>query len=503
MTDRQERLWLGALLILFIAVNLATATRSPAVWMDEVMYVDPAANLLLGQGFTSSASRRQFVDEFWAGNFPLFPALSYLWLSLFGLSIAAFRAFSYPIFALALLTVWAVMRRGGLIRRPEMRLAVVVALMCGYGMSFMYRSGRPDPLGFLLIAAAGLAYVESDRWWGRWGLFAAGLLSSLAQLPPVIYAALVAALATPFFGFRHWPGSLRFGFGALSGYALLFAIYVVEDVLDDFWGEVFFHSFAARMEGVGQFVDPNWSIWTMLDAYRIDHSMTVMLGLSGLLGLFALWRRRAGAALPPVRMMAFLVATALAVPPVLSAIGVFQVFYNWMSYVPATLAIAWWLENDASLEGWRLIRIGAITTALVAMVAGLPARIGLTVKEWDKRDYGPVQAMVTRTVQPTDWVYADFTAYYAAKARAERVFLPTYHMGPQHLTVGERNRISVLIVPPENFEEMAALLGGTWQPAGPGVNTAISERAGIAFGSPLYDLQVYRREPPRLVNVWP
>jgi len=39
----------------FLVLNVATADLFPVVWVDEVMYIDPAVNLYLGHGFRSTA----------------------------------------------------------------------------------------------------------------------------------------------------------------------------------------------------------------------------------------------------------------------------------------------------------------------------------------------------------------------------------------------------------------------------------------------------------------
>src|SRR2546428_3368047 len=83
------------LLLAFLVVNLLTSTRYPYVWIDEVMYSDPAVNLYLGNGLTSTAWYVQSSHEFCAGNVPLHSLLLYLWLKLFGFSILAARRLNY------------------------------------------------------------------------------------------------------------------------------------------------------------------------------------------------------------------------------------------------------------------------------------------------------------------------------------------------------------------------------------------------------------------------
>src|SRR5258708_31606661 len=78
--DRAELCGLLLLLSIFLAVNLATASRYPSVWMDETLYTDPAVNLLFGHGFTSTAWPAQPRDHWWAGNVPLHEFLLYGWM---------------------------------------------------------------------------------------------------------------------------------------------------------------------------------------------------------------------------------------------------------------------------------------------------------------------------------------------------------------------------------------------------------------------------------------
>src|SRR5690349_18811487 len=83
-TCSRREVWCVLLFLLgFVLVNLATASRYPFVWIDEVMYSDPAVNLHLGNGFTSTAWYAQSSNEFLAGNVPLHSLLLCAWIKLF------------------------------------------------------------------------------------------------------------------------------------------------------------------------------------------------------------------------------------------------------------------------------------------------------------------------------------------------------------------------------------------------------------------------------------
>ncbi len=63
------------LIVIFLLLNITTATLYPEPWVDEVLYIDPAINLAEGNGFNSSAWPSQSKDEFWSSNSPLYPIL--------------------------------------------------------------------------------------------------------------------------------------------------------------------------------------------------------------------------------------------------------------------------------------------------------------------------------------------------------------------------------------------------------------------------------------------
>ena len=64
MTLNRERLILLAISALFLLANFGTATRYPAVWVDEIQFADPAVNLALHGRFTSTAWFVQTSEEF-------------------------------------------------------------------------------------------------------------------------------------------------------------------------------------------------------------------------------------------------------------------------------------------------------------------------------------------------------------------------------------------------------------------------------------------------------
>jgi hypothetical protein len=121
---------------------------------------------------------------------------------------------------------------------------------------------------------------------------------------------------------------------------------------------------------------------------------------------------------------------------------------------------------------------------------GLPARAALTLKEWKERDYEPVRQLAKRNVQSADWVYADYPAFYAVKPLAGLTMLPPYR---QIIRDEEKRRVTVLMIKPDNFAEVAELLGGEWERVD---GYAASNQARRGLGAEKYNLGIWRRVEP-------
>jgi len=92
LLDKWEPAVLLAGLLLFFGVNLFTISLAPQPWGDEPGYTDPAVNLALGRGFTSTTWYAQTGEEFWAGNVPLHQITLAAWLKVFGFGIDQVRS---------------------------------------------------------------------------------------------------------------------------------------------------------------------------------------------------------------------------------------------------------------------------------------------------------------------------------------------------------------------------------------------------------------------------
>jgi len=484
-TRRSEPWWVAGLILVVLALNLATGDRCPAVWIDEAAYTDPAWNLHLGHGFTSSAWYAQGPDEFWAGNVPLHSALLYLWTSVFGVSVLAVRAMNYVLISISAVVLWLAVKRLGLVPRPPYRIALVALLLSGFGICFSYRSGRPDAICILLASAAALAYSIPNRTARLATVAALGALFPIAGLQLVVYAALLCLLLLPWLRWGYFAEAVALATGCLAGIGLLFVFYSYHGVWAEFLASTIGRHSAGGAEGLlgrfgglripGGVKDPSF-VLVMLAVF------TLAVG-TGMRWRFA-WRSPLGLA----------IAIGVGMPILLYAMrGQYPCYYAWMTYVPVCICLCSALASGPPVLPVDVGRIKAPALLGPACLVGLPLVLAMTAVQWNDRDYRRIEDLVQRELQPNDIVYCDGAAYYAVKEKA-RVETGQRHL--QAMKPWQKARISALVIDPAQLETVRQIVGGQWRPCGqplqPSPTTPWKIRSEYFFDQ--YKLQVFRRQ---------
>ncbi|HSY20097.1 MAG TPA: hypothetical protein VK815_17255, partial [Candidatus Acidoferrales bacterium] len=434
----------------------------------------------LGHGFTSSAWYAQSDTQFWAGNVPLHSALLYLWMKAFGFSITAVRSINFAYFAASILLLWRASIRLNLLKSSWLRLALFGLLTGGYSMVFAYRSGRPDCLAMLLIC--GSVYVHSRRCWRQriFGGAALGFLMPWAGLQLLPMLAVGGALLWLYLGRAVFLELLATAAGVGIGGISLAWFYVAHGVWPQFLLSVRQHTTIGFFGwlGKGELRHSN--------LVPKDFSFMVLFLLAVLLAVR--WLRKGNLKSPLSFGLVYSVTLTIA----LIFSGKFPTYYGWMTYVPLSLCLCMILDQLPPAQIWR--RVGGIfLTGAVVVSLGLHGITALS--DWTDRDYANVEKLLRENVTADDWVYGDFSTYYAAKKTAARVFLPLYLSA---FAEGEKERVTVLVVSPRNLEEATHAIGGEWVTTGKGFtpsrNGFWASRRNMGFLSTLnYDLKVYRR----------
>ncbi len=493
MTVRLERAILAGLSVLFLAVNLGTATRYPSVWVDEIQFADPAVNLVLGHGFTSSVWVKQGATEFWAGNAPLYPGLLSVWLRPLGVSATAVRSFDYVLFLAFAWLLREFLARSGLVSDPRLRLAVLAVLMTAHGATFCFRTGRYDVLGMAWAAllavlwagpADGLAVPRLA------GIFLVGALLPATGLQLIPASLLFAGLLVVFLGREALLRAALLVAGVATGVGALWAFFASHGA----WQA--FRASTSAVGVIGQGI--LGKVRDLPRVYAADKSLVLVLLAALVLAaasrrpLAAGWRRSP---------LAFGLAAAAVVPTALQVAAKFPIYYTWMAFVPLLVGVAAALDGpgegpSAVSPSVRLLSAGAL---VLASAIGLPARMLVVASVWDAKDPARLERYVREHVRPGESVVADFKAYYAVKLLPARIYAPPY-LGI--MSTGEKGALTALLVRPEALAETVAAVGGSWVPAAPEI------AAGRVFPEPRVfrlfrefreensPLRLYRREPP-------
>lgn len=491
---RTEAISLSVLLAAFLLINLATSAEVPTVYQDEVQLTDPAANLYLGNGFTSSAWSTQTKDTFWAGHGPLYSILLYCWMVLFGFGVVAVRSLNYVLMVGSGLMLWVSVRRLNLVPSAGNRVALIALLLLSYGLTFNYRTGRLDCTAIALLAASGLAYsVQCTRM--RCLLFSAiGILLPMAGPQVVAYASMCCALLLLYLGKSVVKVTVSLAIGLVLGISFLYLLYTFNGVVDNFIDSLVSRS--PMSKGLISKFAPHKLSDDISVAFPFilakDISFPFLLASALTLAVYQARKARLSFYSP----LSFGLTLAVSVPLAMFLLVHYPAYYSWMAFIPLAICVFSELSKiDRSCWTHGLIRV-AIGLLVVAGAIGLPLHLTLATYDWHDRDYTVVEDLVKRNVTATDWVYCDYGAYYAAKKRAAGVILPRYlHVIRPH----EKEKISVLIIDSRGLEEVQRKLGGgQWFDCGDGLKPEIEGLFGLRVNIglltlPKYNLRVFRR----------
>ena len=471
----------------FLLINVYTGERSPVVWQDEVVLVDPAVNLSQGNGFTSTAWW-QTGDRFFAGNAPLHSMLLYPWISLFGVHATATRSLNYVLILGVVSVLWLGLKKLDLVRTTQARLLFALLVLCGYGVTFCYRSGRYDCLGMLIISGI-FASLAIKRRRVRFGvaLFLAALIP-WAGLQLIPYVAMMSLLLVALRGRDAIPDILAVVAGGMLGSLALAAFFMQHGVWDDF-----LH--ACKIQSGTRLLFSHRLI-RLIVAQVVDPSAVLLLFALVIVAIASIKTSEG-----PRRSAAKVgVLIGACLPCAMGFIGRYSCYYSWMAFIPMAAAFAGAIERP---NAGRFVKGIAVAIALLACGVGLPARLLVVCLEWDLRDVTKVEKFVTSHIRPTDEVFSIYEAYYPAKASAKSVVLPAYIGEPfapdspaGAITREERERINVLILKPDCVLRSLEFFGGEWRQVGRYAGDPLARVAllkHLKFGSKPYDVIIYRR----------
>jgi hypothetical protein len=492
---------LGLVAVLF-AVNLATAEIYPMAWFDEAGYADPAINLALGNGFTSSTWYNAYWGKFWSSNPPLYPLLLTPWIMWFGVNFGSIRSLNIVLISGTALALWHYTVRSGLFPSLLGRIMVVLLPLLGYGVSFTYRSARPDAVCILLAVLALNASLLPNPRWRAAALVAVGSLVPWTGLQLAAFAVVLALLIGVW-----WPRPalrifLPLGIGMALGLIALLGFYAANNSLYDFIAATFasLHTIVGEIAHLvllddARGLDHVWHYPVLLPAVVFQERSSVFLVTAAILLLISL-RHATGTA--AFKTSALAVTAAFVIPMFMELAGRYPLYYTWMGFLTVGIAVVASLEMSPPSPALLPTRRFVIGCIALGLIIGLPLQLTRAYEERGARDYDPLRAYVRARVAPGDWVYISEPPYFAVVEQGAVAVLAQY--ATSRLAPGipedQRRRIKLLIVRPEEAKDAIERLGGSWVPSGPPFSPPRATRltAGERDGGYGYRLVAYRQE---------
>jgi hypothetical protein len=438
------------LLSAVLLANLTTAMRYPTVWQDEVMCTDPAANLVLGKGFTSTAWYDQTGDKFWAGNAALHEIILSGWIRIFGFSPLAVRSINYVWFVLGIFLVWRFCVRLPCIQSTRWRLLLIVLLASNSAVSFSYRSGRSDMVGFFLSALALYAATIPKSNVRYLCLLGIGILFPWAGLQLLPMLVIAAVLLLVFWGVRAALNCVSIGMGAVIGLLGLYWFYQSHGVWNDFVASITRHTVGPQAQ-----IYAHGRISALPAVFMRDRSAPFLMLLGALLAIHA-WRIHDARGL---KITLFALAVGVCIPLGLHFIGIFPIYYGWMVALPLTIMLCHVMSRQPPAPFWG--KGAAILLLLGAIFIGLPARLAVAVLRSNEQPYSAAESFISKNLNADDRVYINYAAFYPAMRTAGKVYTLRYM--EYAMTPEERNNVTALVIEPEEMAGITNQIPGRWE----------------------------------------
>ena len=453
------------------------------------MFTDPAANLYLGHGFTSSAWFAQTRDKFWAGYPPLYSFLLSLWMHCVGFTLSASKTLNYLLGTAAGFLLWLALFRLRWIKLPIARIAVVALFLTKLSNIFSTHPGRPDGLAVLLAVGVLLAYSIQRSPLRYSLLICLGILFPWSGLQLLPYAGLLGVLLLLYYRKAIVKEVIALAVGIALGALCLYGFYATNGVWLDFVNSIRGNpSFKVARDLPQRFTAANWFA---AGIYR-DHLCRFLLML--LMGIIATHPLK----LQFQSRLSFGLAAGLVIPIGMMSASCYPIYYSWMAFLPVTIAICAELgsgsraelEQASTVSLLNRLKIPIVSFLLLICLIGYPLKLTQLLIDWRALDYSRVEALVDRNVKSSDWVLCHEASYYAAKQKAAGVIGTPYLrvISPQ-----DAAKVSVLIINPESDWKIISKLGGRWNLSG----ETLRLKSTKLFGSErtLVKLKVYRRKP--------
>jgi hypothetical protein len=325
-------------------------------------------------------------------------------------------------------------------------LLLVAVLLAGTGLVALYRNGRYDAIGALLVVFwiwSSLQCRKKPGW--LIGTFLSTILMPVASLsiaPLLVLCALAAFWLWRWKSFYVLTVSVA---GGLVGMGLMQVAY------SHFGVPHIFHAVMGSAGGRDLAADFIQSVFKNPSYIAgVAGGCLLVFSLKGMDSSDDIYRKRIAMAL---------LALAIILPWFMALVAKYDIYYTWMAIIPASICTCLVIEFQ-SVPG--CLRKSAIVLILLAALPGLPRRCVRIAGSWAQHRPGAIAGFALKEVSRSDDVYVDMQCapvYYALHSWVARSFWLEPPVGAD-----DKALVTVAFIPePGREKELHDLLGGEWR----------------------------------------
>lgn len=419
------------------------------VFFDDPGYADPAASLLMGQGFTSGAWYAQGYEGFWAGNVPLHQFCLYLWMKLFGFGLVSSHSINIAFVVIGIGLLWLGIKRLGILITTKSRLAAVILILCSHPGGVWVNLGRTDAICVALAGWMLYSFSLENKATRFVTIFVAAAAAPWAGVPLALTIGFAGGVLLVFYRGRFLGEVACMAAGGFCGVLSLAALYQSQGVLDAFLQSLAPHSSLIKKSSA-IVPPPVGGLKHRLGAYT-DYTLLCLVMASGFGCLASLRNPNAR----PWLVLGFL--GMIGIPVLLAGAGVFPLYYAWFSFIPGLISLIALIDRNCIRQKWLKRAVFASLGCVVLL--GFPRvwTMGFLYRADDI--HGRTERFLANSLHPDDVVLTEPQGWYAAKANAKRVY---HGLRAPNLSPAEADSITVVVSSPRFFQAQQAILTGDW-----------------------------------------
>lgn len=390
-------------------INIITLNWYPLTWTDEVMWVDPAVNVIQNGVWTSTIW--DYIRS------PLYTLILIPWMEVFGISHIAVCSFSVLIAFVANILILYILAERKLVNSLFSSILFVLIFWCASSFSWTIRSGRIDMIVLLftiLSVKEILNFNSSFKSSVLLVLYSCGLIWSGIYSPPLVVIFLLFLFITCKAERHIFQKKILFFFlGSFIGFIGVSLFFFFHKLMFHFWISPF---------SVGS-TSKSSLFFEVIDAYYVRNqyidTKEVLLLILITIVTFIMYRKQ----IIKDKLLYLCIIFSILVPLFMTLLSRYRVYYSWLCFLPLLVCYIILINKyHSQLNKWLAIILASCIVGI-----GLP----LKLYQSDKTASNRVEYFIKKQkFAEGSKILSGYLPYYALKNEKCDVYVETEKSGP-------------------------------------------------------------------------